>query len=227
MMQARRKRQYPSKVIYPYTLLRYCRKFKMDRYVTGETIKTLREKLRLTQAELAEKLSVSDKTVSKWETGKGYPDITLLEPLAAALGVSVAELISGEVILNRNVAANMLRAKFYVCPVCGNILISTGEALVQCHGLRLEPLEAEPADEAHQMKLEPVEDEIYASLEHPMTKQHYISFIAAVTPEKAELIKLYPEGAAEARFKQRGLKKLYYYCNRDGLFSMPAGRFLR
>lgn len=199
----------------------------MDRYVTGETVRTLREKLGLTQAGLAEKLCVSDKTVSKWETGKGYPDITLLEPLAGALRVTVAELLSGEVISNGNVAANMLRAKFYVCPVCGNILVSTGEALVQCHGLRLAPLEAEPADEAHALRLEPVEDEYYAYAEHPMTKQHYISFIAAVTPERTELVKLYPEGAAEARFKVRGVKKLYWYCNRDGLFSMLVKRLPR
>lgn len=199
----------------------------MDRYVTGETVKALREKLGLTQAALAEKLSVSDKTVSKWETGKGYPDITLLEPLAGALGVTVAELLSGEVITNGNVAANMLRTKFHVCPVCGNILMSTGEALVQCHGIRLTPLEAEPADEAHALRLEPVEDEYYISSEHPMTKQHYISFMAAVAPERAELVKLYPEGAAEARFKMRGLKKLYWYCNRDGLFSMPVKRLPR
>ena len=67
----------------------------MNQYVTGTTIKELREKNKITQGQLAEKLGVSDKTVSKWETGKGYPDITLLEPIADALRVSVAELITG------------------------------------------------------------------------------------------------------------------------------------
>ena len=67
----------------------------MNQYVTGTTIKELREKNKITQVQLAEKLGVSDKTVSKWETGKGYPDITLLEPIADALRVSVAELITG------------------------------------------------------------------------------------------------------------------------------------
>ena len=94
----------------------------MNQYVTGAVIKELREKNKLTQLELADKLNVSDKTVSKWETGKGYPDITLLEPIAEAFGVSVTELISGKAISNVNVSANMLRSKFYVCPVCGNIL---------------------------------------------------------------------------------------------------------
>ena len=67
----------------------------MNQYVTGTTIKELREKNKITQVQLAEKLGVSDKTVSKWETGKGYPDITPLEPIADALRVSVAELITG------------------------------------------------------------------------------------------------------------------------------------
>ena len=81
----------------------------MNPYVTGTVIKELREKHHMTQAELAEILCVSDKTVSKWETAKGYPDISLLEPVAKVFGVSIAELISGNAISNVNVSANMLR----------------------------------------------------------------------------------------------------------------------
>ena len=80
----------------------------MNTYVTGSTIRQLREAKGLTQAELAGTLSVSAKTISKWETAKGLPDISLLEPLAAALGVSVLELMQGEPIINRNRAANLL-----------------------------------------------------------------------------------------------------------------------
>lgn len=68
----------------------------MNQYVTGAVIKELREKHHLTQAELADKLNVSGKTISKWETAKGYPDITLLEPIAKVFGVSITELISGD-----------------------------------------------------------------------------------------------------------------------------------
>ena len=75
----------------------------MNQYVTGTVIRELREKNNMTQLQLAEKLGVSDKTVSKWETAKGYPDITLLEPIAGALRVSVAELLSGRAIDNLNV----------------------------------------------------------------------------------------------------------------------------
>ena len=118
----------------------------MNNYVTGATIKRLREKQNLTQAQLAKKLTVSDKTVSKWETGKGFPDISLIEPLAQVLGVSVLELLSGEAIVNTNRAANLLRSHLYVCPVCGNVLYATGSAMISCCGITLPPLEAEAAD---------------------------------------------------------------------------------
>ena len=81
----------------------------MDHYVTGATIKALREKQRMTQAELAEKLCVSDKAVSKWENGRGFPDVSLLEPLGKALHISVAELLCGQAVVNTNRASNMLK----------------------------------------------------------------------------------------------------------------------
>ena len=190
----------------------------MNTYVTGNTIKQLRESHGLTQAELAEKIGVSSKTVSKWETGKGLPDITLLQPLAQALGISVIELMNGEQITNRNVSANLLRGKFYVCPVCGNAIHSTGSALVSCCGITLPPLEAEEADEEHGITIENVEDEHFITVHHPMTKGHFISFLAYVTCDRVQLVKLYPEGNAETRMQLRGMGQLYYYCNRHGLF---------
>ena len=192
----------------------------MNQYVTGAVIKDLREKNRMTQLQLAEKLGVSDKTVSKWETGKGYPDITLLEPIAEVFRVSVTELISGNTIYNANVSANMMKSKLYVCPLCGNVIHSMGEAAVHCHGLLLTPLEAETPDERHMVLVERVEDEYYVRIDHNMTKEHYISFMAAVSSDEIQLVKLYPEGNAEARFKIRGVRRLFFYCNRDGLFSI-------
>ena len=192
----------------------------MNQYVTGAVIRELREKNKMTQLELAEKLGVSDKTVSKWETAKGYPDITLLEPIADAFRVSVTELISGNAIYNKNVSANMLRSRFYVCPVCGNVIHSMGESVINCHGVLLSPLEAEPTDENHMLFIERVEDEYYVRIDHDMTKKHYISFVAAASSDDMQMVKLYPEGKCEARFKIRGVRKLFFYCNRDGLFSM-------
>jgi len=194
----------------------------MNQYITGAVIKELREMNHFTQAELAEKLSVSDKTVSKWETGKGYPDISLLEPIAKVFGVSITELMTGNAVSNGNVAANMLRSKFYVCPVCGNVIHSMGDAVLHCHGILLTPCQAEEPDDTHKISLEKVEDEYYVRIEHDMTKRHYISFIAALGSDKIQMIKLYPEGNAEARVKINGVRKLLFYCNRDGLFSVDV-----
>lgn len=190
----------------------------MNQYVTGEIIKELREKQHLTQTQLAELLCVSNKAISKWETGKGYPDISLLEPLAQTFGISTAELISGVTINNVNVAANMMRSKFYVCPVCGNIIHSTGEALIHCHGITLQPEEAEFSCETHPIHVESIEDEYFVTVNHSMTKQHYISFLAALSCDCVHVVKLYPEGNAQARFKKSGVQVIYAYCNKDGLF---------
>ena len=190
----------------------------MDRYVTGAVIRRLREKKKITQEELAGMIHVSGKAVSKWETGQGFPDISLLEPLAQALDISVIELLSGEDIRNTNRSFNMARGKFYVCPVCGNVIIATGETVVSCCGITLPPLEAEPADEEHAVSKEIAEDEYFVSIDHPMTKEHYISYLAAVSDFGVQLVKLYPEGNAEARFKIDRVKTLYAYCNRHGLF---------
>ena len=192
----------------------------MNQYVTGAVIKELREKNKMTQIQLAEKLGVSDKTVSKWETAKGYPDITLLEPIAEVFGISITELISGTTIRNANVSANMIRSKFYVCPVCGNVIHSMGEAAIHCHGILLTPLDAEQTDERHMIFIERVEDEYYVRIDHSMTKDHYISFVAAASYDDIQMRKLYPEGNAEARFKIRGVRRIFFYCNRDGLFSI-------
>ena len=192
----------------------------MNQYVTGTVIKKLREKNRMTQAELAEKLNVSDKTVSKWENARGYPDITLLEPIAESFGVSVTELLTGNAISNSNVSSNVMRSKFYVCPVCGNVIHSMGEAVINCHGVLLIPCETEETDEDHKIFVEAVEDEYYVQIEHEMTKKHYISFIAALSPDRAQIVKLYPEGSASVRFKRDGIQKIFFYCNRDGLFQI-------
>ena len=192
----------------------------MNQYVTGAMIRRLREERKLTQSGLAELLLVSDKTVSKWETGKGYPDITLVEPIARALGVSVIELLSGDDVRNTNRASNLLRPRLYVCPVCGNILTGTGEAVVSCHGIVLPPLEAEQAEGAHEMRVEVCEDEYYVTLAHPMTKEHAISFLAGVSDNSVQIVKLYPEGNAEARFKIDRTRFLYACCNRHGLYRL-------
>lgn len=192
----------------------------MNNYVTGSTIKELREKKKLKQKELADILCVSDKTVSKWETGRGFPDISLLEPLSAALGVSLTELLSGECISNVNRSANMLRGKWYVCPLCSNVLWAAGEGVFSCCGIQLLPQTIEETDSAHSIRAERIEDEWYVTLDHPMTKTHAIRFIACVTCDRVQIVRLYPEQNAEARFFIRGQGRFYAYCNRHGLFEV-------
>ncbi len=189
----------------------------MNNYITGKIIKELREKQSLTQSELAQKISVSDKTISKWETGKGLPDISLIEPLSKALNVSVIELMNGEYIVNNNKSCNMLKSGFSVCPVCGNVIYSIGKNLNSCCGINLPILEAEDENEKHIINSEIIENEYHIFLEHEMTKQHYISFIAYITYDRCELVKLYPEQNAEALFFYRGEGIIYAYCNKDGL----------
>lgn len=192
----------------------------MDNYVTGAVIKRLRENKKMTQEELAQKIFVTSKAVSKWETGKGFPDVGLLEALGKVLDVSVIELLSGEDITNLNKSCNMAKGKFYVCPVCGNVIQTSGEAVISCCGITLPPLEAEESDDKHSLNVETVEDEYYVTMNHPMTKEHYISFLAAISNDGVQLVKLYPEGNAEARFKISRVLKLYAYCNRHGLFEV-------
>ncbi len=194
----------------------------MITYVKGEVIKALREKKQMTQAELAEKVGVTDKAVSKWETGRGLPDITLIEPIAEALGLSVGELFAGEQIINRNAASNMKRSRFYVCPICGNLIQSSGDLALSCCGTALPALEAEEPDAEHRIRIEPSEGELYITVDHPMTKSHYISFIAYRTGSRLETVKLYPEGNAECRFFRRGRGEVLIYCDHHGLFRVTV-----
>lgn len=189
----------------------------MNMYITGATIKSIRESKGMTQAELADILGVTGKAVSKWETAKGFPDISLLQPLATALDTSVIELMNGEQIINQNRSSNMIRTKFYVCPVCGNIVHAIGDTLISCCGITLPALEAEPFDENHKITIEQVEDEHFISIDHGMTKTHYISFLAFVTCDRIQFVKFYPEGNAETRLELRGNGFLYAFCNKHGL----------
>ena len=99
---------------------------------------------------------------------------------------------------------------------------STGHAVISCCGIILPPLEAEAPDAEHLPRIEEVEDEYFVSLDHPMTKTHYISFLAALSDQGIQLIKLYPEGNASARFKMNQVKWILAYCNQHGLFRVKV-----
>lgn len=187
----------------------------MNSYITGDIIKELREKKGYTQGKLSEILMVSEKTISKWESKRGLPDITLLEPLAKALGISLAELFNGKAIINNNKSANMLKTNFYVCPICGNVITSIGEGVYSCCG---NELLNEIAEEDNKLNVKFVDNEIYINMDAKMTKEDYISFIAYVSYNSIQLTKLYPEQECEATFIRNGGGLIYYYNNKNGLF---------
>ncbi len=189
----------------------------MNSYVTGAMIKKRREEKGLTQEELAGKLHVSGKAVSKWETGQGLPDISLLEPIAKALDISVIELFSGENVVNKNRASNLLKSVCYVCPVCGNGILALGQAVVSCCGITLPEVQPEDADGEHEIAVSYDDGEYLARVPHPMEKDHYITCLFAVSDNACQFVKLYPEGEAMARFRPERVKWIYAYCNRHGM----------
>ncbi len=195
----------------------------MNQYVTGSIIQKLREQKGMTQKVLAELLSVSDKTISKWETGRGLPDVTLLEPLAAALQVSVAELLAGSYVINQNRSGNLRKIGFYVCPICGNVIYAMGEGVFSCCGITLPKLVAEDmADDAHRLTVTQIEYDYHVTIQHPMQKSHFISFFAYVTYNRVQFLKCYPEQNPEVRFPIFGHGNIYGYCNQHGLFQVKV-----
>ena len=190
----------------------------MNSYVTGTIIREFREREKLTQQDLADKLIVSNKTISKWENGKGLPDISLLDSLAKALNVSLIELMSGYTVNNHNISANMKKAVWYVCPLCGNVIHSMGEAVVSCCGITLPKLEKEEDNAEHEIIVQRVEDEYLVKMNHPMDKNHFITFFAYVTENKIQVERFYPQQDAETRFKMIGHGKIFSYCNHHGLY---------
>lgn len=192
----------------------------MNNEKVGKLIFKLRKEKGMTQRELAELLHVTDKTISKWECGQGCPDISLLESLSKIFQVNTEKLLSGELQPNSKDGGNMKRVKFYVCPQCGNLLSATSDAEISCCGRKLEPLKVQPTDENHEVKLEIIENDYYLTFEHPMSKEHYISFFAYVDFDRVTLVKLYPEQGGEVRFSKRGKGMIYFGCNQHGLFRL-------
>ena len=191
----------------------------MDLQKAGALIRGLRLEKRLTQRQLAEKLGVAPKTISKWECAQGFPDVSLLPDLSAALGTDMISLLSGERNEKEKDGGNMKRIRFYTCPACGNILTATGGAEIACCGRRLEPMEARPCDEAHEIRREEIDGEWYVTLNHPMAKTHFIRFIACIGMERMLLVRLYPEQNAEVRMPKMPHATWYVGGSEGGLYT--------
>lgn len=192
----------------------------MDLSKTGKLIAQLRREKGFTQKDVAEKLCVCSKTVSKWERGHGFPDVTLISGLSEIFQVDISKLLTGEMPINKPEAGNVKRTKFYVCEKCGNVVTSVGEAEIICCGRKLIPLSAKEPDEAHNLNIEKIEDDFYITFSHPMIKEHFISFVSYVRFDRVLTVRLYPEQGGELRFPQMRGGKMYYYCNTHGLFEL-------
>jgi len=112
----------------------------------------------------------------------------------------------------------MKKIRFYMCPDCGNVLFCTGEADISCCGSKLTPLSIGKESAGHLMCVEEIENDYFVTIDHEMTKAHYISFVALVGYDSVLLIKLYPEWNAEIRLPQVRGDKLYAYCVEHGLW---------
>lgn len=189
----------------------------MDCSKVGKLISNLRKEKRMTQKELADVMSISDRTISKWERGIGCPDVSLLYALSDMLDVNIEKILSGDLEPNDTDRGNVKRIKFYVCPTCGNTLSATGKGGISCCGRKLNPLIAQLESASHKLTLSQVEDDLYITLQHEMTKEHFISFVAYVSFDRMLFIKLYPEQQAEVRFPKMYGGDIYFYCNQHGL----------
>ncbi len=190
----------------------------MDCSKVGALILSLRKEKGLTQKQVADAMNISDKAISKWERGQGCPDVSLLGALSALLGVNIERILAGDIGENPTDGGNMKRLKFYVCPGCGGIVNSTGAAEISCCGRRLEPLTPQRADNAHAARLELIDNQYFVTFDHPMTKAHYISFVAYLSSSRLTLVRLYPEQEAQLNLPLAFDGKLYFYCNAHGLF---------
>lgn len=190
----------------------------MDLLKTGGLIAQLRREQGMTQKDVADQLGICAKTVSKWETGHGFPDVSFLSQLSQIFQVDLSQLLEGELPKVRTRSGNMKKTKFYVCQTCGNLLSGVENAEISCCGRRLSPLQAKEADPEHDIQVSKIENEFYLEFSHPMTKEHFIGFVSYVRFDRVLTVHLYPEQDAAVRFPIMYGGKIFYYCNRHGLF---------
>lgn len=194
----------------------------MDCAKIGALIRRLRQEQNLTQQQLADKLCISNKTVSKWERGLGCPDVSLLNELSAAFGVELSGLLAGELVSAEVLAGDLKKMRFFVCPGCGNLLMSMGEGRITCCGKQLSPQTPRKPDDAHALNIELVDNEYYLEAAHEMSKEHYIAFVALLSSDGLILRKLYPEWGLSVRLPRVARGELIWYCTKDGLFQQPV-----
>ena len=190
----------------------------MDNVKIGQLICSLRKENNLTQLQLANRMNISDKTVSKWERGLGCPDISLLADLSKIFDIDLERLLDGELNENDINGGNMKKLNFYVCPYCGNIITSAAEAGVSCCGKKLKPLSPQKASDGERLSVEIIENNYFITSNHPMQREHYIAFTALLTADTFIFRRQYPEWDMQLRIPRIGHGRLLWYCTNHGLF---------
>lgn len=183
----------------------------------GTLIRTLRSEKGMTQKQLADQLHISDKTVSKWERGGGLPDISLVLELSKLFGIDIENLLNGDLTPNDVTGGNMKQTKYYVCPACGSITLSTGDAEISCCKRMLEALVPQKAKEGEKLSVKTIEEDWYITSSHPMKKDNYITFVAFALGDQIQIIKQYPEWDFHVRIPKRGHGILIWYSTEKGL----------
>ena len=189
----------------------------MDCVKIGKLIAKLRKEKNLTQKNVADALGIQNKTVSKWECGLGCPDLSLWPELSTILGVDMKQMMEGEITSNKPDSGNIDKVRFYVCPSCNNTLVSTGSASIVCCGRKLERVMPTDSSDIAKITVEEIDLDYFITFDHPMTKEHFISFVAYVKSDRVLLNRLYPEQSPTCRFPIMTGGKLYIYCNKHGL----------
>lgn len=190
----------------------------MDCDKIGMLISQLRKDKNITQKQLADKLNISDRTISKWERGGGIPDISLLSDVADFFDITIETLLNGEILSNDFIGGNMKKARYYICKTCGNMVVSTGDVSALCCDKKMTEETPQKASDSDKLLVEEVENDWYITSNHAMTKEHYISFVSFATGSRLEIIKQYPEWNLQARIQKREHGTLYWYCTKHGLF---------
>ena len=194
----------------------------MDHTKIGGGFRRLSQERGMTQRQLAERMGISDKTVSKWERGMGCPDLSLLPDLSDIFHVGLDQLLTGELDAREALGGNMKRTAFYICPDCGNVVAAMADAAVSCCGKRLEASQPQKAEGEDRLTVETVENDLFITSDHPMSKDHYITFAALLTGDSLILRKQYPEWGLQVRLPAVGHGRLLWYCSRHGLFCQPV-----
>lgn len=190
----------------------------MDNIQIGQRIRAARLGKNMTQQQLGEALGISGKAVSKWETGRGAPEVDCLPRLSTILGLDLSALLEGQREEQEMVNGNFKKMKFYVCPHCGNLVVSAERGDFSCCGHVLEALTPQKPDEAHSVTIAQSDGDWFLTAKHEMTRQHYLSFAAFLTGDTAIVKKCYPEWDFQVRIPRISHGIFLWYCTSHGLF---------